>query len=364
MDASALADLINATRRKQPQNVLSDASEALVAYSAAWFMRKSMRKLGGATMFEFDVDAADGPGNARWIGPYQPDVVNANDTTVKGALPMAKGETSVMIDEWETEVNGSTERLWDIVRQKEKKAMQDWAWNAERTLWRQGVSGDKAPYGVLTFLTYTAPTNADLVDFTGGNPTNFSAGYAGISSTTYPRWKNCCFKYTAADADDLIDKATKAKMATAWMSPFPVQGELQTQDRVWLTTRNNSVLLMKKARENNNNIGADVVAYGVERVDGQKVPALPTVHVAGHPVIHVPYFDETGTELSANPFIGLDFSTIHTMVGTDQSGPMFLRRNKAFQAPTMRHVTIMSWDSIVQFKNVKRRNQIYGSTAS
>jgi hypothetical protein len=226
---------------------------------------------------------------------------------------------------------------------RDHDAMSDMAELNEENLWSAPVDGeDTRPMGIPFWLQKDATTTVGG-GFNGGNPSGFAGGCAGVSSTTYPRWRNWTFGYAAVTPDDLVKKIKKALAFTNFQAPVP-HPELAfgKSDYNIFTTYRVQEEMERLAETRNDNLGKDLAKY------------LNTVTVGGVPVKWVPYLEANDT---SDPIYGVNWRTFRPFVKKGAN----MRRNppkEAARQHTVREVHIDNW---MNYICVNRRLNFVGS---
>ena len=124
-------------------------------------------------------------------------------------VPWAYNTTTLMM-------NRSPERIISLLTAARLAAFGEAAELMEENWWRSaGIDDNKTPFP----LAYWVVKNATK-GFNGGNPTGFSAGAAGLISSTFPNWANWTDQYTDITQDDAVMKMTEAFEKTRFEAPF------------------------------------------------------------------------------------------------------------------------------------------------
>lgn len=145
--------------------------------------------------------------------------VTANYTTAPN-IPnvMTYGRMEWRFTHWEwaverrlIQMNAGNSKIVDLAQTQRIAALGGAVLLFERTLWRcpnATTEADTDPVGLPYFIvkSATAASDANNDGFNGGNPSGYTAGAAGISSTAYPYWRNYTDAYTDVSKPDLIRK--------------------------------------------------------------------------------------------------------------------------------------------------------------
>ena len=174
----------------------------------------------GGDQIKFDVKRSN-TGTARNTGLYAQDITNDEDVLTQGAVPWTKQTANWSYDVDLPDFQTDRETIVRLLAVKEHNAMNDLVELNEQNLWSAPTgSSDNRPMGIPFWIKKDATTTVGG-GFNGGNPSGFTAGAAGISSTTYTRWRNWTFGYTNVSPDDMVAKVKKSMAFTRFMAPVP-----------------------------------------------------------------------------------------------------------------------------------------------
>ena len=286
-------------------------------------------------------------GNARNTGMYAQDQARVEDVTISAEVPWAKQTTNFSYDVDEDLFQSDRETIIRELQIRDHDAMSDMAELNEINLWSAPTgTSDIKPMGVPFWMQKDASTTPDG-GFNGGNPSGFSSGCAGASSTTYPRWRNWTFGYEAVTPDDLVKKVKKSLAFTHFMAPVPHPelGFGKSDFQIYTTYRVQDPL-ERLAESRNDNLGRDVAKY------------INQVTIGGTPVKWVPYLEANDT---SDPLYGVNWGVFRPYVKKGCN----MRRSKPLMAPgytqhTVRTVHIDNWMNYMCFN---RRRLWVGSKA-
>ena len=282
-------------------------------------------------------------GNARHSGLYATDVTGTRDLMITGTMPWKKQTASMSydIDEdiFQTDREQIVSHLVTLVHAMESDMVE----LDEDDLWQEPASStDDAPSGIPYWIQKDATTTPGGA-FNGGDPT--AGARAGISSTTYPRWKNWTFGYTSVSPTDAIKKIKKAIRNTKFMAPVPFPeldwGKSKTEIFVTETVIDE---LERLAESRNENHGKDVARY------------MNQVVIAGIPVTHC--FWLTAND-STDPIYGINWGKLRPYGKRNR----YMRRSKPIMAPKQHTVRDVFLDSWKNYGCVDLRSQWVGSTS-
>lgn len=292
-------DLVNATTKLFKRYKWTDISLAHQEYvSSSVIDDKRVVEVGGSQI-SFMIKTKN-TGNARNTGLYASDVTAVEDVTVMASVPWAMQTTNFSYDVYEDLFQSDRETIVRMLTIRDHDAMSDMAELNEENLWSAPTgTADRSPMGIPFWMKKDATTTADGA-FNGGNPSGFTGGCAGVSSSEYPRWSNWTFGYTAVTPDDLIRKVKKALVFTNFQAPIPHPelGYGDADSRIFTTYRVTEPM-ERLAESRNDNLGADLARY------------MNTTLVGGVPVKMVPYLEANDT---TDPLYGVNFKVFRPFV--------------------------------------------------
>lgn len=227
------------------------------------FMCKKIMEMGNVNekpgpQLKFNVmhDYAD---TTRWSGLYDTDTpAIKTNTQVKGTVNWSKLTTSMSYDVDEPEFQSGDITIIDMLEERKHQAMNSRFVKLEEAIFSQPVSSSQENPPITGLPHWLVPATSETAGFNGGNPTNFSSGAAGISSTTYTGWKsyNVGFK-NALGWDNFVDPLLQALDFTNFVAPDPVP-DLSTgkpkQTRFIVTTYAVKRGLRKLLRKSNESV--------------------------------------------------------------------------------------------------------------
>ncbi len=333
-----VSDFVNLTLSNFKTNKWTDISLEHTHYvSADLVTEKKVEERGGKDI-SFRLQTRN-TGNARNSGLYQQDQTSVEDVTVSASVPWAMQTVNYSYDIYEDLFQSDRETIVRELLVREHDAMNSMAELNEENLWSapSGTS-DTRPMGIPFWLQKDATTTVDGA-FNGGNPSGFSAGCAGLSSTDYPKWKNWTFGYTSATSDDLVRKVKAAITKTSFVPPVPhpTLGFSKDMNYVIYTTYRVTEPLERLAESRNDNLGADVARY------------MNSVLIGGVPLKYVPYLEANDT---SDPLYGVNWQVFRPFVKKGCN----MRRNPPKQAArqhTVREVHIDNWMNYICYDRRK-----------
>jgi hypothetical protein len=271
-------------------------------------------------------------GNARNTGMYAQDVTRVEDVTISAQVPWAMQTTNFSYDIDEDIFQSDRETIIREMVIRDHDAMSDMAELTEENFWSAPTdSEDKRPMGLPFWIQKDATTTPEGA-FNGGNPSGFTGGCAGVSSSTYPRWRNWTFGYTNPTVDDLVRKTKKALAFTEFQAPVPHPelGYGNSQYDIFTTYRVTEPL-ERLAETRNDNLKGDLARY------------IGSVTIGGVPMRWVPYLEANDT---SDPLYGVNwryFRPFSKKGATMRRSPVRV----AARQHTVREVHIDNWGNYV-----------------
>ena len=337
-----IPDFVNLTLSLFKRKKWADLSLEHQHYvSATLIKEKNVKEVGGKDI-SFRLQTRN-TGNARNTGMYATDITRVEDVTISASVPWAMQTTNFSYDIYEDLFQSDRETIINELQIREHDAMNSMVELNEENLWSAPTSTtDTRPMGIPFWLQKDATTTPEG-GFNGGNPSGFTGGAAGVSSTTYPRWRNWTFGYSTVSEDDLIDRVKKALAFTHFQAPVPhpTLGFGESNHCIYTTYRVTSAL-ERLAETRNDNLGNDVARY------------LNQVVIGGVPCKWVPYLEANDT---SDPLYGVNWGTFRPFVKKGCN----MRRNPAHRAARQHTVREVHYDNWMNYICYNRRLCFVGS---
>lgn len=277
------------------------------------------------------------PDTARASGMYAQDITNVQELATEMVVPWAMYTNNWSYDILEPLFQSDRETIFDVLLMREHACMSGLAMLRERWLWGEpSSSADQRALGIPYWVRKAS--SATTGTFGGGNPTGsgLTGGCGGVSSTTYPTWRNWHFTYAAPTVDDLVKKIKDALWNTDFDPPDKYDRLVfGPDDTALFTTRSVLEPLERLAESRNDNLGADLAKY------------VNKVVIAGIPIEAVHYLENNDT---SDPVYGINFRHFRPFVKT---GVDMLRTFK--HAPLQRHVRQYHYDTAGNYMMLDRR---------
>lgn len=291
LTADQITDLVNTTqvnliKRGSYLNLMTDLTD----YVAVRELHDKHKKVfAGGLDWEFDA-VVDHNHSARFVGLYENDGATLNDATTKGSVSPRFVDANYVFDVREKIFQRPAIEIVNYVKTKYDRMLTSYFELMEPALWGkpEDSTDKKTPYGIAYWVT--KQSNADALTnanggFDGKNPTGFSEGRAGISSTQYPRYANWACQYEEVTKADLVRKMRRGVRKTNFRSPISVKEPTLGSMSNGIYTNDNVISVMEEILEAQNmNLGNDLASK-----DGKCV-------FKGHPVVYAPYLDNDSTD--------------------------------------------------------------------
>jgi hypothetical protein len=341
-----LDDFVNLTLENFKRKKWVDISLDLQNYEFAsrFFSSKKDPEKGGSQL-NWKVQVTN-TGTARHSELYDTDQTGVVDLTKEAKIPWSKQTVNFSYDVDEDAMQTDRETIINEIKVRDHSMYNDYFELMEEALWSMPSGPDaspRPPSGIPYWIVKSATTG-----FNGGNPSNFTSGAGGLSSTTYPNWSNYTFAATDVSRDDFIEKALKACEFTKFLAPkkFPeLGGAGDKNDYAFYTTYRVLQQLEKYLQSSNDNLGVDIAKYS------------GAVTLKGNPVNWVPYLEANDTE---DPFYGINWKVFRYFF---KKGRHMLRQPPR-QRDGQHTVRVVHMDNWGNFQCENRRRTFVGYFAN
>lgn len=233
-------------------------------------------------------------GAARHVEMFATDNTSIIDVLELLNVPWRHAMTDYTIERRENLMNKTPAELVNLLTVRRTDAMISLTEVLETAGWASPVdSSDRIePFGIPHWVVKNSSEG-----FNGGNPSGFSAGAGGISTTAFPKWANYTAQYVSVTKTDLIFRMRRAHMSTNFKSPVDIK-DLRTgkgeRFRIYLNLE--TLLSIESLAEfQNDQLGADVAS-----MDGRTV-------FKKNPLVYVPQLDADATD----PVYMIDTNTLY-----------------------------------------------------
>lgn len=281
-------------------------------------------------------------GLARATGLFAQDVTGVEELTTQVVVPWVMATVNWSYDIMEPLFQSDPETIVDELQIREHACYNDLAELREQWLWSEpATSASGTAMGIPFWARKAASATAGT--FGGGNPTGtgLTGGCGGVSTTTYPRWKNWHFTYTQKSLDDVVVKVKNALWNTKFKPPhkYP-EVAYGPNDVMMFTTRRVTEPLERLAETRNDNLGPDLARY----ING--------VTLGGVRMEAVHYLESNDT---SDPIYGVNFRYFRPIVkrGLD------MYRHPIKKAPLQRNVRTQHFDTAYNYLCSDRRQAVW-----
>ena len=296
---------------------------------------KTRTPYSGGGQLEWKVQTTN-TGTAKFSELYSVDATSVKDLMTTAKQPFTKATVNFSYDVDEDAFQSDRETIIREIDIRRHSAYNDYFELMEEALWSapsSSTESPRSPSGIPFWVQKSASTPSG--GFTGGDPSGFSNGAAGIKVSDVSNWKNWSFNYKSAGSrDDLVSKIRKAIAHCYFQAPkqfSELAGGKAESDHMFYTTYSVIADLEKLMESRNDNLGTDLMKYA------------GSVVIKGNPVIWVPYLDQND---SSNPIYGINHKVLqwHYKKGRDM---LWHPPQKAARQHTVREVHCDSWGNFI-----------------
>lgn len=270
-------------------------------------------------------------------------------------VPWAKQQVHYVWEEDEVAFQSRPETILEILKVRIHAMHNDWFEGMEERMWtKPAAETDKPrkPWGLPTWIVKdTSGSAATAFGFNGGNPTGWTNGVGGLSSSTYPNWSNGTFRYDNLTQTDLFAKWSEACHKCYFMPPHNYNESVSGKPRwEYFTTYPVLENLHNALFAANDNVGTDIGKY------------RDSVLFKGTPVTYVPALTVSGFAARdvQNPIYGVDWSSMKFFFRSGADRKM-LQPVRLEQQPTV-HVQYM--ETWCNFLCLDRRRNFVGHSGT
>jgi hypothetical protein len=343
---SDLDDLVVATLPLFKRHKITDISPDLNEYISSKIMNEKMVTERGGERINFKVKVRN-TGLARNTGMLSEDVTGIEDVLVSASVPWTKQTVNWSYSVDEPEFQSDPETIIDILRVRDLDAMTDMAELNEENLWSAPTATtDNRPMGIPFWLQKDTNTAANDGTLNGRDPSGFTAGRGGLSSTTYPKWRNWTFRYSAYTIDDLVRKIKRSLVFTKFTPPVPTPelGYGSAMREIYTTYRVQEPL-ERLCENRNENHGNELAKY------------MNQVVVGGVPIRLSHFLEANDTN---DPLYGIDWGVFRPFVRKGAN----MRRMGPMQMPKQHDGKTVHYDTWMNYCCYNLRKCWVGSLAT
>jgi len=335
IDDAVLLTLQNLIKKGAFLDLQTDLQDH-VAVREMW--KGKQKRFDGGYPWDFQAQI-DHNYSARAVAMYETDGTAMTDTMIEGSVTPRHVNAHYIYDQREPAFQRGGKAIVDLIQTRYVAMMVSLYEYLEAVLWGKPVDDTDTltPFGIAYWVVKNATEG-----FTGGNPTGFTSGRAGINSTTYTRWKNWSAPYSEISKTDLVRKMRRAARKTRFRSVVshaePTLGAMANG----IYTNDTVLGIMEELLEDQNmNLGNDLDSKGGR------------VQFKSSPVIYAPYLDND----TENPVYMLDWKwlAIGVMPGWENN------MTKPYMVPNKHLVRRVDLDATLQMicTNLRRQAVLY-----
>lgn len=339
----AIRDLITTTQRELGELKFTELASDLTEHVAmSELLKKNRVTFDSGVAVQWNLMMGHS-GAAKEVGLFEVDSLDIQDQMVTANVPWRHVTVNYAIERRELAMNREPRRLVELIKIRRSDAMASMAELMESRFWgRPASSSDqKRVFG----CNYWVVHNGNAGDgFTGGAATGFT-DVAGLSTNTYPRWRNWSAQTTGASADEIL-KWREAAVKTGF-KPIPgVANAPYGSGSTMGYYTNYAVLgdLEDQLTKQNDNLGNDIAPK-----DGKVI-------FRGVPVTYVPYLDKS----SVRPIFGLNWGKFRPVFLSGE----FMREMGPEVAPSQHTVYVTHVDTTMNYLCYDRRRQFVLASGS
>ncbi len=337
-----LDDFVNLTLARFRRGTWNDISLPFQEYifPSRIIQSKRLKEKGGESL-KWKVQVRN-TGTARHTGLFDTNQTSVKDLTVGASAGWTFQTVNWSYDVREDDFQGDD--MTRIVREieiREHSMWNDFFQLMEVALWSAPSSSSQNPRVPSGIPFWLQKASTPTPSFQGGNPSGFTDGAGGISSTTYTTWKNWAGNYTDINRPDLISKMREAMYKTKFVAPKKYSETTNGSSAFEHFTTYRVVSPLEALLENRNeNLGTDLAKY-----EG-------SVIYRSTPITPVPYLDEND---STDPIYGVNFNyfTYFVKSGWD------MKLMPVKESPHQRNVRERHMDHSGNFAAIDRRQAGY-----
>lgn len=359
LTADDLSDLLVTTREQFEEQKWEDISPDLTDFVAVrqLIVDKKVVEDGGDainwTMMHKNSAAAS------HTGLYDVEQVDVDDVMVEATIPWRFTKTNFGFDIRERALNSPSEvQLVNLMKVRRHDGFMSLAELMEEVFWSEPASStDKVkPLGLFHYLQRKVTGSSAATstgEYGGGNPTGYSDGCAGVSSTTYPNYANWTQAYADVTATDLVDKMARAAFYTNFQSPhpYPEIGKGAPSKGIycrWETFEQWRHVAMNQ----NENLGPDADKYGYKNFNSPAT--FQGIDMTPVPQLKV-YDENNAAATNAYPVLMVNWAKFYPVFAEG----WYLREHKPYMPANQPDVLRVRIDLVWNFKCTSRRHQAY-----
>ena len=188
-------------------------------FASRLFDKAKKAEMGGdQCKWKLETDYAD---NFQVVELYHRDSSDRKDVLTEGHMPWSMTTANYHYDLDEAVFKRGLPEIVDYISLREKGLMKSFFAGMENLMFGDGPTGPlQRPMPPATLLHWITANATE--GFNGAEPTGWSShGVGGISTTSYPAWKNRTFSYAVVDHDHFVKPIVRA-LDLCDFKPMPV----------------------------------------------------------------------------------------------------------------------------------------------
>lgn len=279
----------------------------------------------------------DNTGTFRNSELYGQETVNVTDIMKEAKVAYSKQIVSMTWDVDEELFQSGPETIVSVMKTRTHAMMNDWYIGMENEMWTAPTDSAESPRSPFGIPWWIQQSTTAAVGLNGLNPSGFSSGRAGLSSSTYSNWANHTFTYNKVDDDDALESMAKSFEDCDFFAPddFSELGRGEPDYEVY-TVWNVLNKAQKLAKAQNDDIGTDLGRY------------RGTTMFRGVPFRRVRAFEDTSLDSSDtnDPIYGIDWNNMCWIYNSGRDMQMTKPLTPTDQ-PTVRKKYMYNWGQFV-----------------
>ena len=214
LQATDISDAVAITQNELGRLKFTDlisGYQNTIAFKRLFRKKKTTFDSGNAIEFRVMTDHNN---SARFVPLGYTAIVDIPNNMTYGTVPWRHVTWNWALERRLVNMNRAPSKIFDMVKKERIGSLASAIIKIERAFWRVPAADDNVtPYGIPYYVVKSNTATTTNEGFNGGAPTGYTT-VAGLSPTTYPRWKNFATQYTAVTKDDLIRKMRRAMWFT------------------------------------------------------------------------------------------------------------------------------------------------------
>ena len=204
LQAGDIQEILNITQKELGRAKITDLmSDYQNTIALKRIMKKKKMTFDSGPSVQFTV-VTDTNGSARGVGLAYQAIVDMTESTVRGEVPWRHFHWNYAVERRLIAMNRSPSKIFDYVKLERMKGLGDAIKYCEQRLWRCPASTNTTDfYGIPYYVVKSSTAITTNEGFNGTVQSGYS-DVAGLSPTTYDRWRNFAGPYTAITKDGLI----------------------------------------------------------------------------------------------------------------------------------------------------------------